>query len=597
MGGTRRRVPRVFRFALLAFLLAVCTLAPPVAAQEAAAPGPIRFRLVIEAPNPPRDALSEGLDLVRWQTDEEMTLDLIERLAREAVAQAEEIAAVQGFFDAKAAVAIDRTVTPVVVTLTLQPGPQSRVRGVDIRVSGPATGDAPLGAAAIANVREGWRLRLGDAFRQADWNDAKQQALQTMRASPYAAARIAASEARVFPDAQAVDLSVTIDSGPRYRFGGLAVQGLQRYQPSVVANFSTIEPGEPFTQAAVDQLVRRLAGSGYFASAQAAIDPATANPDAAPLAVSVIEAPTHRLEGALSFSTDTRFGVRAAYTNVNLDDAALQMRIEARLETKQQSLRTTFTRPPTRTHWLDALSIAVQREDFQNTVESSAGIEITRRGVDERNTPLFTASFYADRQEPQGADPISSHATYFEAGYVLRRVDDLLAPTRGTMIEARVGGGIPGVSTRGFGRAHVQAATWWPFDRATQLVVRAEAGAVLASDREGIPSVYLFRTGGDTSVRGYAFQSLGVRSGDAVVGGRYLAVASAEVIRWLNDTWGAAAFVDVGDAADRLGDLDPALGVGLGARLRTPIGPFRLDLAWGERTKEVRLHFSVGLSF
>jgi translocation and assembly module TamA len=34
-------------------------------------------------------------------------------------------------------------------------------------------------------------------------------------------------------------------------------------------------------------------------------------------------------------------------------------------------------------------------------------------------------------------------------------------------------------------------------------------------------------------VRGYAFDSLGVKLGNAIVGGRYYAVGSAEAIRWI----------------------------------------------------------------
>ena len=108
---------------------------------------------------------------------------------------------------------------------------------------------------------------------------------------------------------------------------------------------------------------------------------------------------------------------------------------------------------------------------------------------------------------------------------MIRRVDDLLSPTRGYMADVRVGGGIPGLSTEGFGRVVAQAAAWYPIDRLTQLAFRAEAGAVLASSRDGVPSILLFRTGGDTTVRGYEYQSLGVRLGDAIVGGRYYAIA------------------------------------------------------------------------
>ena len=60
---------------------------------------------------------------------------------------------------------------------------------------------------------------------------------------------------------------------------------------------------------------------------------------------------------------------------------------------------------------------------------------------------------------------------------------------------------------------------------------------------------------------------------------------------------GLAAFVDAGNAVDSLSDLHLALGYGLGARVRTPLGPFRLDLAYGQDVHRVRVHFSVGLAF
>lgn len=578
--------------AVPALLFALATLAAaPAVAQD------VRYTLVVDAPDPPRAALAQGLDLARWQADEEMTLDLLERLARESTAQAVTIAAVHGFYDARARVAINRDATPIVVTLTLEPGPPTLVRSVVVDVVGPATTDSPLGTQAIAEAREGWRLPLGEVFRQADWAEAKERALRELRRSPYAAARILASEARVDPQLHAADLELRIDSGPPFRFGGQRVQGLQRYPESLVVNFNTIEPGQPYTEAAVDQYVRRLSASGYFGSVQASIDPQSLDPSQAVLDVAVIEAPVHRFEGALSYSTDTGFGGRATYTNVNLDDAGLQMRLEARLETKEQLARATFTRPPNAGRWIDAVAVGAERSDIENTIETTAGVEFERRGVDERDTPLYGASFHWDRQEPQGSETVTSHATYVWAGYVRRRVDDLFLPTRGYMVDARIGAGIPGLSTRGFGRAHVQAAAWWPLDRVTQLAFRGEAGAVAASEREGIPSLFLFRTGGDTSVRGYAYRSLGLRQGDATVGARYVALGSVELIRWIGESWGVAAFVDAGDAFDSAGDFDVALGAGLGARVRTPIGPFRFDVAYGERTRELRLHFSVGVSF
>ena len=84
---------------------------------------------------------------------------------------------------------------------------------------------------------------------------------------------------------------------------------------------------------------------------------------------------------------------------------------------------------------------------------------------------------------------------------------------------------------------------------------------------------------------------------EAIVGGRYYALTSAEYTHWFDDSWGVAAFVDAGNAADSVSDLSLAVGYGLGVRVRSPIGPFRLDVAYGERTEEFRIHFSVGLAF
>src|SRR5688572_21409228 len=84
---------------------------PDPATEPAPRPPPsdaISYRLVVEGPNPPANAIREGLDLARWQTDPVMSLDLLERLAREAVPHAQEIAAIQVFYAAKVDITIDR---------------------------------------------------------------------------------------------------------------------------------------------------------------------------------------------------------------------------------------------------------------------------------------------------------------------------------------------------------------------------------------------------------------------------------------------------------------------------------------------------------
>jgi translocation and assembly module TamA len=175
-------------------------------------------------------------------------------------------------------------------------------------------------------------------------------------------------------------------------------------------------------------------------------------------------------------------------------------------------------------------------------------------------------------------------------------LDDLLAPRRGYFLSVQAGAAAEALlSDSNFGRLYGKGTYLLPVRDFGTVVLRAEAGAVLAESRDSIPSAYLFRTGGDTTVRGYAFESLGVAEGGAVVGGRYLGVGSIEYIQWIRPQWGAAVFVDAGNAVDEIEDFRAALGYGVGARWSSPIGSLNLDVAYGEQVGEWRLHFSAGI--
>ena len=74
------------------------------AASVAATPhadDPVRYRVKLVAPAALESTISASVDLVRWQEFADMTEELLDRLAREALPQAREAAATQGFFSAQ----------------------------------------------------------------------------------------------------------------------------------------------------------------------------------------------------------------------------------------------------------------------------------------------------------------------------------------------------------------------------------------------------------------------------------------------------------------------------------------------------------------
>ena len=123
---------------------------------------------------------------------------------------------------------------------------------------------------------------------------------------------------------------------------------------------------------------------------------------------------------------------------------------------------------------------------------------------------------------------------------------------------------------------------------------------MFVKNRISVPDTILFRAGGDGSVRGYDYRTLAPTRNDAIVGGQVLLTGSVElehpITAKLPGLLGAV-FVDAGNAADRWGEVHPVFGYGVGLHYRSPIGPLRLDFAYGEAVKDWQLHISVGITF
>jgi len=139
-----------------------------------------------------------------------------------------------------------------------------------------------------------------------------------------------------------------------------------------------------------------------------------------------------------------------------------------------------------------------------------------------------------------------------------------------------------------------QAAIVAAYELGDDVTIVAGAGCLAA---DTLINVNRGGKGSAQTIKHVAYQSQGVQEGQAVVGGRYMATGTVEYVHWLNDKWGAAAFVDVGDASDSSADWKANQSYGVGARFKTPAGPLGLDLAYAEQPRKFRLSFSVTVAF
>ena len=577
---------------LAAAALALLFAFPPTIAR-AQAPH-VEYRVRIEAPRELAGMLREGLALERWQSDPQMTEALLERLALEAEQNVREAVAARGYFSSKVSSRIDRSTRPWTVVLSVEPGEPARVAAAEIEFSGPAKAD-PQAASLLERIRRDWKLPPGERFSQEAWDDAKRSAARALASWRYAAAEVENSRARIDPRAGEARLSAEIASGPAFRYGPVEVRGTQRYPEGMVARLSPVAPGATYDREELRLYERRLLATGYFVSAQAGILAEPERAGAAPVRVAVIEGKSQNVETGLSFNTDVGPRVEARYRNLDIFDRAWRFKSELQLDSRTQQGRLDLDAPPyTGGQWESGFAQARQSTIQHETNTELAGGVAHNWGLGGAPSSLYVSG-HLEEQRVSGLLADHRHAVFFGYRTQWRDTDNWESPRRGYIAELSAGGAPGALASQQFTRGTARALVFVPLG-GDDFLLSAQAGAVVAPTRRGIPSSFLFRTGGDQTIRGYAFESLGVRQGDAVLGGRYLALGSAEYTHWVGESWGLAAFVDGGNAWDG-GRFEPVFGYGTGVRVRTPIGPVRGDVAYGAAERQWRLHFSVGFTF
>jgi translocation and assembly module TamA len=232
-------------------------------------------------------------------------------------------------------------------------------------------------------------------------------------------------------------------------------------------------------------------------------------------------------------------------------------------------------------------------------------VRLGRSRDGERIERLYYVEFLRASTTPTAGgtrDDNSSLAYTYQ--WVWRDLDNPVLPTRGAAVSADVSAGHSfhvESDSDWFGRTTGRLTNYWQLGDSWYGQSRIQLGQVFSRKGVSVPFTLLFRAGGDESVRGYGYQTLGPADATGTaLGGHVLATGSLELARPISkdipSVWGAA-FIDAGNAADDWKSLRPALGWGVGIRWRSPVGPLRIDLAYGEQVRRVRLHFSVGITF
>lgn len=579
------------------------------------------FTLEIDAPANIKELLTKHLDLQRYSTLTDLNASELSRLLVMAEANARDLIATLGYFAPTVEITRDApaepstaplagTPTPVpvpVVHMKVTPGPQTHVSQVKIDFTGDiATNPAHDVAEQQQHIRSDWRLPADRAFTQSDWSGAKSATLRELTGRRYLAGRMSSSTADIDPEAHQAQLGVTLESGPEYHVGPMVITGLEHHPKEMVERFAQLKPGTVYDREEIYKAQQRLADSGYFDSAFLLVDP-NSDPAAAPVQTQVREAKLQKLVLGVGVSTDS--GPRASVEHTHNKVPYIDWRSISKLaiDKRNQYLSTEVTSLPDENYWRWVVGGHLKREVDDPLVTKSEQLRAGRLQTTERLDRSLYLQY--DRARVTGGDATvdndANSAFTLSWGWTRRYFDNVVFPTSGWGLAVEIGPGITiGNQQKPFLRGLLRTQGYLPINpRQGRIALRAQAGAVFADAEAPVPATQQFLTGGDNTVRGYSYRSIGVPTSTGIVeAGRYMAVGSVEWQRPIYmdgraSDWESAVFVDSGAVANSVGNLTPQTGVGVGARWRSPVGPLQIDLAYGVEVKQVRLHLSVGFTF
>jgi translocation and assembly module TamA len=583
---------------------------------DTATAGEPSFTVEVRAPDAVRELLDHHLELQRFRKLPDLQAQELQRLLGAADANARDLLGTLGYFAPSIDIELVETpssqAAPRKVVVTVDPGPQTHIASTDIRFSNTAQDDPQGRARQLQRVQRNWSLEPGQAFTQSAWSSAKSGGLRQLQVRRYPTASITSSRAEIDADTHQAQLSVVYEPGPIYRFGPLRMQGSERYNPDGARRIARLPTGAIYDEAAMLDAQLRLASSGYYDAVFLSLDTDSNTPEAAPVVAQVREAPLQKVVFGAGFSTDS--GPQLSIDHIHNKMPVLGWRAVSKLslDNKNKLLGTEWTDLPDENGWRWFGTGQLQREATGDYEVNSAQLRSGRS----KSTQKIDRNYFLqyDYAKSQGLNaPTSGSAVSLNYGWTGRYFNSVTAPTRGYGLALELGAGMTLTPEREpFVRTLMRWQTFVPAgrvqaadgaSRAARVALRAEAGAVIARESVQIPVTQLFLTGGDTTVRGYGYRKIGARiQNDQLYGGRYLAVASVEwqrpiVYNGSMTDWESTLFVDAGAVADRLGDMDPRVGVGAGVRWRSPVGPLQADLAYGVQAKELRLHLRLGFSF
>ena len=480
------------------------------------------------------------------------------------------------------------------------PGDPVIVRETHVEVAGEGKEQRRVAEAVTA-----FAPKVGQRLDHATYEASKSVIDTTLRGAGFLDAKYTNRRVSVRPEDYSAVVDLSWDSGPRYKFGAVRFSGDAQFPEEFLREFVPWREDAYFNSEQVLNFQQRLVDADYFAlvSVQPALD--EKKDGSVPLDVLLKRDERTVYSGEVYYSTDFGIGVRVGAERRWLNDKGhkADAKVEYSERLQEASVHYKIPRPARNDGSYD---FGVGYRDETTDVNRSRNFQLAATRSEKRwhgfTRTMGLKYLVGDFEIGQDEDNLeygNSNLLFAEATLSRRRLNDRLAPRKGFVLE--LGGRLASeaiASDTDFAQLFGRLTWLMPQGDTGRFKLRGEVGAMTVGNFDALPPDLRFYAGGDRSLRGFDYHEIGeVSANGNIIGGEYLAVASAEYERYFNESWGAGVFVDAGDAFIEGFSLN--VGVGLGLRWRSPLGPIRVDVGFPVQSslpteQSWRLHVLLG---
>ena len=582
-----RRIKSVFSATLL-YLFVLCPL-------SVLAGIPLEVE-VVGLEDPLEENVLHYLDIEKKKNDEELSVHWIKRLHEQAPQEIREALQPYGYYLPVIKSQLTESEGAWVARYTIDQGPPVVVTTKDVQWEGEGAAD-PYFQKSV----EDFKKKTGKKLIHSEYESAKSEFLNLALSQGYPKAKITKSEVLVDLEKNTAEITLRMDTGPLYYFG--AVNFKQDFlDPDLLNHYVTLKPGEPYSYDALIAFQQNLLASNY--AREVTLEPLfnEAKEQKVPLDVLMKPIAPHKLSFGLGYETDIGPRGSARWTDRLINRYGHRSDVYLKLSEKERTLRGEYSIPvvnPLTDSWVSTASY--DYEETPTSVSDTFNLEtaFVRRNLEDT---LFYKGFVERSIErfTVGSQPReTTNLLTFGGTARFSELEEDMFPQNGHYIFADLRGATEALlSDTTFTRLHLKGRYLLGLGENVRLETRMEIGAAWVDDFNLYPASLRYFAGGDSSVRGYTYQSLGpVDENGVVVGGKQVFTTSFEYDHRIAESWVLAGFVDAGNAYND--EVDKLyVGAGAGFRWLAPFGSLRVDLAWPVSEdlglSDVKLHIGFG---